>query len=607
MAGSNKTNYVVSGAKTICNGRCCLDRTVTFISRDRGISIGRGNIGTEADTSPQDNFDDNYGPCKFLNGSCCIPNFLPVWFNTAETVLYSKLNLLLKEYQNACNYAIQRARQFFLICETDFSHRETDEEYKEYKTELQNSLNLRELTAKKFRGLQSGIAVMEEWRKNGTIDFYRIQSFSQAIENLNSMVEVLQEYKKSAPSIAQDKRQMAHCDHAIAYFTRAKAILTQITDNENVEEKIILQSSILVCRRGGVITFINDGQDFTPIDSPFPQSLEPITIPVDKNVGLVDLSNYIFVFGDPPYASMFIPKYWVTWTEFSQKADPAKAASEAFQQYIFHENKMLYPEYEKIVDSTYLAYVMNEKFKTAIAAGLLGRELDRQIFEEQIDQSLKYDSNGMQISERELSILHALGVDSLEELRESLGDNIGTVSNLSLVIDTPANQNSVALLLSAYVEITYGAETSYSQTLGKKKTFNIYSSVTGHVDTETSNSSISDDVGLEIIASDNSTFKLGMNTSGIHGDGTIKYNGVAYSYSVTERVDQMTIKLARKETLGSSSKGEYMKITIHKVQVAIAIISAAFAAPVLGKVVISVSKLIVEILSQIGIFVPLPI
>lgn len=122
MADSSNEEFVVSGAMTHCDGSVDLSSKVTFIATDRAVYIGTKFIGTEVDTSPQDNFSGNYGRWKYLQNGQCIPHFLPTWFNPAKTVKYSKLNLLIKEYQNACKYAMTRATKFFMICENDFTN-----------------------------------------------------------------------------------------------------------------------------------------------------------------------------------------------------------------------------------------------------------------------------------------------------------------------------------------------------------------------------------------------------------------------------------------------------------------------------------------------------
>jgi len=79
--------FVVEGAKMSCDKG---SRNAVFKPpADRRMTILGGRVGIETDTSPEKNFEGDFGKCAAMGGKPCIKDFIDTWFLAEPSVSYS--------------------------------------------------------------------------------------------------------------------------------------------------------------------------------------------------------------------------------------------------------------------------------------------------------------------------------------------------------------------------------------------------------------------------------------------------------------------------------------------------------------------------------------
>ncbi|OUP67369.1 hypothetical protein B5F11_18425 [Anaerotruncus colihominis] len=79
--------FVVEGAKMSCDKG---SRNAVFKPpADRRMTILGGRVGIETDTSPEKNFEGDFGKCAAMSGKPCIKDFIDTWFLAEPSVSYS--------------------------------------------------------------------------------------------------------------------------------------------------------------------------------------------------------------------------------------------------------------------------------------------------------------------------------------------------------------------------------------------------------------------------------------------------------------------------------------------------------------------------------------
>ena len=79
--------FVVEGAKMSCDKG---SRNAVFKPpADRRMTILGGRVGIEPGTSPEKNFEGDFGKCAAMSGKPCIKDFIDTWFLAEPSVSYS--------------------------------------------------------------------------------------------------------------------------------------------------------------------------------------------------------------------------------------------------------------------------------------------------------------------------------------------------------------------------------------------------------------------------------------------------------------------------------------------------------------------------------------
>lgn len=201
MSSNKNKEYVVGMAQTKCNQG---EKQVEFLAKDRRFAIRGEYAGTEADTSPANNFKGDYGYCKKLNGPCK-KDFLPLWVNVCETVAYTDLTIA---DTTPMRNAIDQLMKYLIACAPNDEHtavKKALEEIKDPNTLMVTMENL----------LGQGNYLDKENRHHQLRDDAKI-----ALDKLSEIKMV-----SSSPP-----------------------------------QRLILKSSLLVCWNGGVVSFADSGQ-----------------------------------------------------------------------------------------------------------------------------------------------------------------------------------------------------------------------------------------------------------------------------------------------------------------------------------------------------------
>ena len=265
-------NFVVKGALAKCSGCTDPNKLVKFLAIDKRFSIGGYPVGLKSESAPE-NFSENFGKCCFLGGQDCVLDFVESgWFGVDERVRYDNTGLVIDAMTAQAADAVENYIRivedavFRGMFEQDWAAAGTIQT--NWKELYKRIRDFKKLVDARYdpetfsdRGIEDEILsdlgkdVLKKPVFEKNLDNTWSINFLRSLEKMYFLIEI---YHFVLPDLSSDYYQNARTELE-AIFDYLGTYKEKPSSSEG--EGLLLDTSLLVCKRGGYVSFVTNGQE----------------------------------------------------------------------------------------------------------------------------------------------------------------------------------------------------------------------------------------------------------------------------------------------------------------------------------------------------------
>ena len=354
-------NFVVKGALAKCSGCTDPNKLVKFLAIDKRFSIGGYPVGLKSESAPE-NFSENFGKCCFLGGQDCVLDFVESgWFGVDERVRYDNTGLVIDAMTAQAADAVEN---YIRIVEDAVFRGMFEQDWAaagaiqtNWKELYKRIRDFKKLVDARYdpetfsdRGIEDEILsdlgkdVLKKPVFEKNLDNTWSINFLRSLEKMYFLIEI---YHFVLPDLSSDYYQNARTELE-AIFDYLGTYKEKPSSSEG--EGLLLDTSLLVCKRGGYVSFVTNGQENPEGLYQASQFDEKVHLVIRNRISSDMLSKSQFNDSESTlYESVFNPAQRKVWSEdertyiyASCPYDYSGTISEAFLPFVFTEEQLSY-------------------------------------------------------------------------------------------------------------------------------------------------------------------------------------------------------------------------------------------------------------------------
>ena len=354
-------NFVVKGALAKCSGCTDPNKLVKFLAIDKRFSIGGYPVGLKSESAPE-NFSENFGKCCFLGGQDCVLDFVESgWFGVDERVRYDNTGLVIDAMTAQAADAVENYIRivedavFRGMFEQDWAAAGTIQT--NWKELYKRIRDFKKLVDARYdpetfsdRGIEDEILsdlgkdVLKKPVFEKNLDNTWSINFLRSLEKMYFLIEI---YHFVLPDLSSDYYQNARTELE-AIFDYLGTYNKKPSSSEG--EGLLLDTSLLVCKRGGYVSFVTNGQENPEGLYQASQFDEKVHLVIRNRISSDMLSKSQFNDSESTlYKNVFDPAQRKVWSEdertyiyASCPYDYSGTICEAFLPFVFTEEQLSY-------------------------------------------------------------------------------------------------------------------------------------------------------------------------------------------------------------------------------------------------------------------------
>ena len=354
-------NFVVKGALAKCSGCTDPNKLVKFLAIDKRFSIGGYPVGLKSESAPE-NFSENFGKCSFLGGQDCVLDFVESgWFGVDERVRYDNTGLVIDAMTAQAADAVENYIRivedavFRGMFEQDWAAAGTIQT--NWKELYKRIRDFKKLVDARYdpetfsdRGIEDEILsdlgkdVLKKPVFEKNLDNTWSINFLKSLEKMYFLIEI---YHFVLPDLSSDYYQNARTELE-AIFDYLGTYKEKPSSSEG--EGLLLDTSLLVCKRGGYVSFVTNGQENPEGLYQASQFDEKVHLVIRNRISSDMLSEGQYNDSESTlYKNVFDPAQRKVWSEdertyiyASCPYDYSGTICEAFLPFVFTEEQLSY-------------------------------------------------------------------------------------------------------------------------------------------------------------------------------------------------------------------------------------------------------------------------
>lgn len=354
-------NFVVKGALAKCSGCTDPNKLVKFLAIDKRFSIGGYPVGLKSESAPE-NFSENFGKCCFLGGQDCVLDFVESgWFGVDERVRYDNTGLVIDAMTAQAADAVEN---YIRIVEDAVFRGMFEQDWAaagaiqtNWKELYKRIRDFKKLVDARYdpetfsdRGIEDEILsdlgkdVLKKPVFEKNLDNTWSINFLRSLEKMYFLIEI---YHFVLPDLSSDYYQNARTELE-AIFDYLGTYKEKPSSSEG--EGLLLDTSLLVCKRGGYVSFVTNGQENPEGLYQASQFDEKVHLVIRNRISSDMLSKSQFNDSESTlYKNVFDPAQRKVWSEdertyiyASCPYDYSGTICEAFLPFVFTEEQLSY-------------------------------------------------------------------------------------------------------------------------------------------------------------------------------------------------------------------------------------------------------------------------
>ena len=354
-------NFVVKGALAKCSGCTDPNKLVKFLAIDKRFSIGGYPVGLKSESAPE-NFSENFGKCSFLGGQDCVLDFVESgWFGVDERVRYDNTGLVIDAMTAQAADAVEN---YIRIVEDAVFRGMFEQDWAaagaiqtNWKELYKRIRDFKKLVDARYdpetfsdRGIEDEILsdlgkdVLKKPVFEKNLDNTWSINFLKSLEKMYFLIEI---YHFVLPDLSSDYYQNARTELE-AIFDYLGTYKEKPSSSEG--EGLLLDTSLLVCKRGGYVSFVTNGQENPEGLYQASQFDEKVHLVIRNRISSDMLSKSQFNDSESTlYKNVFDPAQRKVWSEdertyiyASCPYDYSGTICEAFLPFVFTEEQLSY-------------------------------------------------------------------------------------------------------------------------------------------------------------------------------------------------------------------------------------------------------------------------
>ena len=354
-------NFVVKGALAKCSGCTDPNKLVKFLAIDKRFSIGGYPVGLKSESAPE-NFSENFGKCSFLGGQDCVLDFVESgWFGVDERVRYDNTGLVIDAMTAQAADAVEN---YIRIVEDAVFRGMFEQDWAaagaiqtNWKELYKRIRDFKKLVDARYdpetfsdRGIEDEILsdlgkdVLKKPVFEKNLDNTWSINFLRSLEKMYFLIEI---YHFVLPDLSSDYYQNARTELE-AIFDYLGTYKEKPSSSEG--EGLLLDTSLLVCKRGGYVSFVTNGQENPEGLYQASQFDEKVHLVIRNRISSDMLSEGQYNDSESTlYKNVFDPAQRKVWSEdertyiyASCPYDYSGTICEAFLPFVFTEEQLSY-------------------------------------------------------------------------------------------------------------------------------------------------------------------------------------------------------------------------------------------------------------------------
>ena len=354
-------NFVVKGALAKCSGCTDPNKLVKFLAIDKRFSIGGYPVGLKSESAPE-NFSENFGKCCFLGGQDCVLDFVESgWFGVDERVRYDNTGLVIDAMTAQAADAVEN---YIRIVEDAVFRGMFEQDWAaagaiqtNWKELYKRIRDFKKLVDARYdpetfsdRGIEDEILsdlgkdVLKKPVFEKNLDNTWSINFLKSLEKMYFLIEI---YHFVLPDLSSDYYQNARTELE-AIFDYLGTYKEKPSSSEG--EGLLLDTSLLVCKRGGYVSFVTNGQENPEGLYQASQFDEKVHLVIRNRISSDMLSEGQYNDSESTlYKNVFDPAQRKVWSEdertyiyASCPYDYSGTICEAFLPFVFTEEQLSY-------------------------------------------------------------------------------------------------------------------------------------------------------------------------------------------------------------------------------------------------------------------------